>query len=128
MDLDEPLGNGSNREHSVGIYVSDNTFYLWDKENEHKELPSQLSSDVRFPVSAQEWLIEFDFVAHSLCLFLRMSKQWALAIKVEMQYSEIIPAFTLYRENDEIEIMGDLDDVSEKDEEEGSEFMDECEH
>ena len=70
----------------------------------------QLSPDIAFPVSAQEWLVEFDFVAHSLSLFLRMPKRWALSTKLEMQYKEIIPAFTLHNnklfdENDEIEIV-----------------------
>merc|ERR1711971_493393 len=70
-----------------------NTFYLSEKEleSEFKVIPSQLSSDITFPASAQEWLVEFDFVAHSLCLFLRMPKQWALAIKVEMQHNAVIP-------------------------------------
>ena len=105
MDFDIGLGFGANREHSVGIVVCHNNFYLYDKENERKRLPSLLSPDVSFPESAQEWLIEFDFVSHSLCLFLRLPEQWVLATKLEMQYSEIIPAFTLYDRKDEIEIM-----------------------
>lgn len=110
MDLDEILGFGPDSEHSVGINVWENlfgnNFSLYDKENKYgKDLPSQLSPDVRFPVSAQEWLVEFDFEAHSLRLFLRLPKQWALAIKLEMQYSAIIPAFTLSDRNSEIEIL-----------------------
>jgi len=107
MNLDDALGEEANSECSVGINVYHNTFYPFDKENVCKESPSQLSSDVAFPVSGQEWLVEFDFVAHSLCLFLRMPKRWALATKIEMPYNSIIPAFTLsiMNTNDEIEIM-----------------------
>jgi len=68
-------------------------------------LPSYLSADAAFPISAQEWLVEFDFVTHSLCLFLQMPKQWALATKVDMKYRNIIPAFSLFEENDEIEVV-----------------------
>merc|ERR1712129_200497 len=75
MNLNWVLGRGANRKHSMGIFVCDNTFELYDKENACKELPSALSSEIAFPVSGQEWLIEFDFVAHSLCLFLRLQKR-----------------------------------------------------
>jgi len=92
-------------EQSVGISVVRNSFWLYDEENEFKRLPSALSSDIKFPVSGQQWLIEFDFVAHSLCLFLRLQTQWALAVKLEMKHKVIVPAFSLYDEDDEIEIV-----------------------
>jgi len=98
-------GMGLYSDHSVGILISDNSFELLDKENEDKDVSSQLPPDIAFPVSEQEWLVEFDFLAHSLCLFLRMPKRWALAIKLEMPYSAIIPAFSLCARNDEIEIL-----------------------
>jgi len=99
------LERSGNREHSVGICVINNNFFLNDKENHNKELASGLSSDIAFPVSAQQWLVEFDFVAHSLCLFLRMPTQWVLATKLAMHNTKIIPAFSLCDESDEIEIV-----------------------
>merc|ERR1712013_597971 len=102
---EDALGVGANEsgwdgeiQHSAAIYVKGGSFFLCDKDNDQKELSSQLSSNIEFPVSGQEWLIEFDFVTYSLSLFLRMSKQWTLATKVEA-------AFSVFQEDDVIEIM-----------------------
>merc|ERR1712176_1311225 len=85
MDLNESLGFGAKEEHSVGICVGYKKFFLFDKENKTgRSLSSHLSWDIAFPVSEQEWLVEFDFVAHSLCLFLRLPKRWTLATQIEM--------------------------------------------
>ena len=106
VDLEEPLGKVANREHSLGIQVyHNNTFYLWDKDNKDEELPSSLPLGARFPVRGQQWLIEFDFAARSLALFLRMQTQWARAFNRELTHSHVVPAFSLYYGGDEIEIV-----------------------
>ena len=121
MNLRHGLGRGPNRDLSVGILVFNNGFRLRDTKHvgQYRHgITSQLPSDVRFPISGQIWLVEFDFVAKSLCLFLRLPNQWALATKLDfnwkprqqweqcnLAFSEIIPGFTLAHKNDEIEIM-----------------------
>merc|ERR1712032_224507 len=80
IHLDGALGLSANIEHSVGILVKGCGFWLF-KENGGEKLASRLPSDFEFSVSAQRWLVEYDFVTHSLCLYLRMPKQWTLAIK-----------------------------------------------
>merc|ERR1712244_66224 len=103
MDREERLGCKTNRKHSVGMYVCRNNFHLYDKENYGTRLRRSpyLSSEVSFPESGQEWLIEFDFESQTLCLQLRVGQDWISATNhVDMKHSSVIPAFTLWSRDD----------------------------
>ena len=78
--LNDELGAGRNIKHSVGILVHRDTFKLFDKDNQHTRLPTSLRG-VSFPIPEQKWLLEYDFKAGFLSLYLHHQERWLVGTK-----------------------------------------------
>lgn len=100
--LERTLGQSATR---TAILLHANTFHFYCEEKRKQELSSSHLSGTEFPAPGQEWIVEFDFVTRSFCLYLLLEQQWVLATKTQLTASHIVPGFSLFNENDTIEIV-----------------------
>jgi len=86
-------------------------FYVSPGEISHKtmNLTRTAVAGISFPVSGQEWCLEFDFRAgrrvYSLYLRDQANAQWLLAAEMDLVHRAVVPAFSLFEIDDVIQIV-----------------------